>query len=49
MSDPELARPYSITRIPVGKWRYRNDVEDRSHCPQTLHATVTPEQEAIIV
>ncbi|WP_028484082.1 IS481 family transposase [Thioalkalivibrio sp. ALE17] len=49
VSDPELARRYGITRMTVRKWRYRNEVEDRSHCPQRLHTTLTPEQEAIVV
>ena len=35
MSDPELARRYGITRMTVRNWRDRNDVEDRSHRPET--------------
>ena len=35
VSDPELARRYGITRMTVRNWRYRNDVEDRSHRPET--------------
>lgn len=50
VSDPELARRYGITRATVRKWRRRRtEVEDRSHRPQTLHTTLTPEQEAIVV
>lgn len=46
---PELARRCGITRMTVRKRRYRREVEDRSYCPQRLHITLTPEQEAIVV
>ncbi|QJD29668.1 hypothetical protein [Methylococcus geothermalis] len=31
------------------KWRRRTSVEDASHRPPTLHTTLTPAQEAIVI
>jgi len=44
-----LARQYHLARATVQKWRRRESVEDRSHRPHTLHTTLTPAQEAIVV
>ena len=44
-----LARQYNLARATVQKWRRRDSVEDASHCPHTLHTTLTSAQEAIVV
>ena len=45
----ELAKIYGVHRHTIGKWRNRDTVEDASHRPHRLHATLTPAQEAIVV
>jgi transposase InsO family protein len=44
-----LAQQYGLARATVQKWRRRKSVEDASHRPHTLHTTLTPAQEAIVV
>ncbi|MEW6037697.1 MAG: IS481 family transposase [Pseudomonadota bacterium] len=44
-----LAQQYGLARATVQKWRRRNSVEDASHRPHTLHTTLSPAQEAIVV
>jgi transposase InsO family protein len=44
-----LAQQYGLARATVQKWRRRESVEDASHRPHTLHTTLTPAQEAIVV
>ena len=49
MSDRELAEAYHLNRHTVAKWRQREGVEDTSHRPQRLHATLSTAQEAVVV
>ncbi|MEF3192667.1 MAG: IS481 family transposase, partial [Halothiobacillaceae bacterium] len=49
LSQKALARKYNLTRDTVRKWRNREDTADRSHRPHTLHTTLSPAQEAIVV
>ena len=44
-----LARQYNISLATARKWKQRDDVEDRSHCPSRLATTLTPAQESIVV
>ncbi|BCX82342.1 transposase, IS481 family [Methylomarinovum caldicuralii] len=44
-----LARKYGVHRHTIRKWRQRDSVEDASHRPHRIHATLTPQQEAIVV
>ncbi len=49
VTDKELAETYNLNRHTVAKWRKRESVEDASHRPRTLHATLNPAQEALVV
>jgi transposase InsO family protein len=49
LSERKTAELYNISRVTARKWKTREDVEDRSHRPHTLHTTLTPQQEAIVV
>ncbi|BCX88252.1 transposase, IS481 family [Methylomarinovum tepidoasis] len=44
-----LAKKYGVHRHTIRKWRQRDSVEDASHRPHRIHATLTPQQEAIVV
>ena len=44
-----LATRYNVTRKTIGKWQNREQVEDKSHCPHTLHTTLSKEQEVLVV
>jgi transposase InsO family protein len=44
-----LAERYNVTKATVRKWRGREDMQDRSHRPNTLSTTLTPAQEALVV
>ena len=48
-SERDLAQQYNLNRETIRKWKYRQDTADVSHCPQTLHTTLTPGQELITV
>ena len=48
-SSTELALRYNTTIATARKWRSREDMQDRSHCPHTLNTTLTPGQEALVV
>ena len=45
VSDRELAEAYHLNRHAVAKWHQREGVEDASHHPQRLHATLSTAQE----
>ena len=45
VSDRELVEAYHLNRHTVAKWRQREGVEDASHRPQRLHATLSTAQE----
>jgi len=49
VSDRELAEAYHLNRHTVAKWCQREGVEDASHRPQRLHATLSTAQEAVVV
>lgn len=49
LSERELARRYGLSRATIRKWKHRASVEDRSHRPEQLHATLNAAQEAIVV
>ena len=44
-----LAERYNLSTITVRKWRNREGTEDASHRPHTLHANLSPAQEAVVV
>ena len=44
-----LAEKYRVHRHTIRKWKKRDSVEDASHRPRRIHATLTPEQEAIVI
>jgi len=44
-----LARKYGVHRHTLRKWRKRDSVEDASHRPHRIHATLSPPQEAVVV
>jgi len=45
----ELAKRYNISLATARKWKQRDDVLDRSHCPKNLNTTLTPAQEILVV
>ncbi|CAO1669337.1 Homeodomain-like domain-containing protein [Salinicola sp. NYA28a] len=49
ISDSELARQYGVGDSTIRRWRYRDDVHDRSHTRHNLLATLTTEQEEVLV
>lgn len=49
LSQAALARLYNVSRQTIRKWSERDSAEDRSHRPDTLATTLTPDQEAIVV
>jgi len=49
VSTNSLAREYRLHYRTVAKWRSRPSGEDASHRPHTLHTTLTPEQEEVVV
>ena len=44
-----LAERYNVTVATVRKWKGRDDMQDRSHRPNTLATTLTPIQEVLVV
>jgi transposase InsO family protein len=44
-----LAKRYGVTKRTIERWRKRESVLDRSHCPHRLQTTLSPAQEAILV
>lgn len=49
VSNRALAEVYGVTRLTIAKWRNRSTTEDASHRPHTIHATLSPDQEAVMV
>jgi transposase InsO family protein/transposase-like protein len=49
LSQAELARLYNVSRQTIRKWQDRESPGDRSHRPETMYTTLTPEQELIVV
>ena len=48
-SSTELALRYNTTVATIRKWPAREDMQDRSPCPHTLNATLTPGQELLVI
>lgn len=44
-----MAATYHLSRLTVAKWRQRKGTEDGSHRPNTLHANLSPAQEAVVL
>ena len=49
LSERTLAQQYNISRATVRKWKKRDSVEDHSHRPHVLHATLSSSEEAIVI
>jgi transposase InsO family protein len=49
VTNKELAEAYGLNRHTVAKWRKRESTEDASHRPHTIHANLTPPQEAVVL
>lgn len=49
LSERALAKKHGVSRTTARKWKRRDSVEDASHRPHTLHTTLTPTQETIVV
>ena len=49
LSERTLAHQYNISRATIRKWKKRNSVEDHSHRPHVLHATLSSSEEVIVV
>jgi transposase InsO family protein len=49
LSQRKLASQFGVTRSTIIKWQNRDTVEDRSHCPHTLHTTLSSDQEAVVI
>ena len=49
ITDSELSRQYGVATATIRRWRYRDDVHDRSHTSHNLLATLTPEQEEVLI
>ena len=41
ITDSKLARQYGVATTTIRRWRYRDDVHDRSHTRHNLLATLT--------
>lgn len=49
LSQAELARLYNVTPQTIRKSQDRETPLDRSHCPKTMNATLTPDQDLVVV
>ncbi|MEQ4537850.1 MAG: DDE-type integrase/transposase/recombinase [Billgrantia sp.] len=49
LTDSELARQYGVSPATIRRWRYRDDVHDRPHTRHNLLATLTSEQEEVLI
>jgi len=49
LPQAELARLYNVTRQTIRKWQSRATPQDKSHAPNKMYTTLTPEQELIVV
>ena len=49
MPTAQLARLLKISEATVRKWRKRENLEDASHTPKTLHTALSPAQEYVVV
>lgn len=49
LSERALAQKYGISRATARKWKKRDSIEDCSHRPKNLRATLSPLEEEIVV
>ena len=49
ITDSELARQYGVATATIRRWRYRDDAHDKSHTRHNLLATLTSEQEEVLI
>ncbi len=49
ITNSELARQYGVATATIRQWRNRVDVQDRPHTRHNLLATLTPEQEEVLI
>jgi transposase InsO family protein len=49
VSNTALAKRYGVTESTIKRWRGRTTLGDASHRPKTIHATLPPELEEIVV
>lgn len=49
LPETTLAKQFSVTVTTVRRWKARSTVEDQSHRPHNLHATLTAAQESIVL
>ena len=49
ITDSELARQYGVATATIRRWRHRDNVHDRSHTRHNLLATLTSEQEEVLI
>jgi len=49
MTNKDLARQFGVSVSTIQRWRHRDDVLDRSHTRHNLLATLTSEQEEIVI
>jgi transposase-like protein len=49
LTNKELAEIYNLNRLTVAKWRARESINDASHRPHRIHATLSPDQETLVV
>ena len=43
MTNKDLARQFGVSVSTIQRWRYRDNVQDRSHTRHNLLATLSPE------
>ncbi|WP_108650208.1 helix-turn-helix domain-containing protein [Dongshaea marina] len=49
LSDTQLAKELNLSIDTIRRWRQRNDCQDRSHRPNTIHKTLSSEQEILVI
>lgn len=49
MTDQALADRYRVSVTTIRRWRFRDEVQDRSHTRHNLLATLTPVQEEVLI
>jgi hypothetical protein len=49
LPQAELAGLYNVTLQTIHKWQNRESPEDRSHAPNKMYTTLSPEQELVVV
>jgi transposase InsO family protein len=48
LSERAIAKEYNISRTTASKWKKRDSVDDRSHRPENLHATLSSAEEYVV-